>query len=109
MDAFMEIAAAAFKARCLQLMDEVARTREPIVITKRGRPVARLLPVEDAKASTPLWGYMAGTVEAVGDLVDVPSEEWALLSGEESQIGVAQSPAQSELTPASHPAQAKKR
>lgn len=42
----MEISAGEFKAKCLKLMDEVARTREPVVITKRGRPVAMMVPVE---------------------------------------------------------------
>jgi len=40
------IAASHFKAKCLGLLDEVAETGEPIVITKRGKPVARVLPVE---------------------------------------------------------------
>jgi prevent-host-death family protein len=39
-----EITATQFKARCLRLLDEVAETGEPVVITKRGRPVARLEP-----------------------------------------------------------------
>lgn len=41
------VAAAEFKANCLRLMDEVARQRRPIIITKRGKPVARLVPVEE--------------------------------------------------------------
>ena len=36
----MEISAGEFKAKCLKLMNQVANTREPIIITKRGRPVA---------------------------------------------------------------------
>ena len=39
-----EIAAGKFKDVCLKLLDEVARTRSPVVITKRGRPVAQLMP-----------------------------------------------------------------
>jgi prevent-host-death family protein len=35
-----------FKPRCLRLLDEVARTRQPIVITKRDQPIAKLIPVE---------------------------------------------------------------
>jgi prevent-host-death family protein len=41
------IAAARFKAQCLKLLDEVAETGETIVVTKRGRPVARVEPVEE--------------------------------------------------------------
>lgn len=43
-----EISATQFKARCLRLLDEVAETREPLIITKRGRPVARVEPAERA-------------------------------------------------------------
>ena len=39
------IAAGKFKARCLTLMDDVQATRQPILITKRGKPVAKLVPV----------------------------------------------------------------
>lgn len=40
------ISAARFKAQCLALLDKVARTGQPIVVTKRGRPVARLAPLQ---------------------------------------------------------------
>ncbi len=40
------IAASRFKAQCLALLDDVAKTGEPLVITKRGRPVARVVPAE---------------------------------------------------------------
>jgi prevent-host-death family protein len=49
-----EITATQFKDRCLRLLDEVAETGEPLVITKRGRPVARLVPpmrAEDLRGS----------------------------------------------------------
>ena len=42
-----QIAAGEFKAKCLHLLDEVQRSRQEILITKRGRPVARLLPVDE--------------------------------------------------------------
>ena len=35
-----------FKARCLKVMDQVQKTREPLVITKRGKPVAKLVPAD---------------------------------------------------------------
>ena len=38
------ISAAAFKARCLTLMDDVKDTREPVVMPKRGKPDAKLVP-----------------------------------------------------------------
>lgn len=41
------IAAGAFKQGCLKILDEVAETHDPVIITKRGRPVAQLVPVKD--------------------------------------------------------------
>lgn len=61
----MEINAAEFKAKCLKLLDQVAATHEPLVITKRGKPVARLVPVE-TEPRTSLFGYMKGTAQILG-------------------------------------------
>jgi prevent-host-death family protein len=71
----MEIKAAEFKAKCLELMDRVAEGHEEIVITKRGKPIAKLVPVED-KPMRPLFGYMAGTIEIVGDIVSPLDVKW---------------------------------
>jgi prevent-host-death family protein len=70
MDRGMEnrhVAAAEFKANCLRLMDEVAQQRRPIIITKRGKPVAKLVPVEQQPID--LFGYMAGTATICGDII----------------------------------------
>lgn len=71
----MEISAAKFKARCLKLMDDVGRTRRAVTITKRGKPIARLVPVE-AKARRPIFGYMAETISHMGDLTAPLDVEW---------------------------------
>ncbi len=55
-----------FKARCLRVMEEVKKYRTPVVITKKGRPVAKLVP-PDAPA-TDVFGCMAGTARIVGDV-----------------------------------------
>ena len=56
-----QVAAAEFKARCLELMDRVSETGVEYVITKHGRPVARLVPVvQRGRASS--FGSMSGTV-----------------------------------------------
>ncbi|MGH6904527.1 MAG: type II toxin-antitoxin system Phd/YefM family antitoxin [Geminicoccaceae bacterium] len=75
----VEIPAGEFKARCLKLMDEVRATRRPIVITKRGKPVARLVPVEEATPS--IFGRMRGTVTIHGDIVGPTGEEWHAQKG----------------------------
>jgi phospholipase/carboxylesterase len=67
------IAAGEFKAECLSLLDSVARTRRPLVITKRGKPVAQLVPMPDAPA---LFGALAGSVVHEDDLVSGLGETW---------------------------------
>ena len=42
------VSASRFKAQCLGLLDDVATTGKPLVVTKRGKPVARVVPVEKA-------------------------------------------------------------
>lgn len=70
------IGAAAFKAECLRIMDEVARTGESVTITKRGRPVAELRPVRSKRAS--LYGAMEGSVVFLDDdhMVSPFDVEW---------------------------------
>ena len=68
-----------FKARCLRVMEEVRKYRTPVVITKKGRAVAKLVP-PDAPA-TDVFGCMAGTARIVGDIQApvVPAEAWEAL------------------------------
>ena len=61
------VPATKFKAQCLSLMDRVAERRETYVITKRGKPVARLVPV-DPPAPKSVFGCMADQTDLVGDL-----------------------------------------
>lgn len=71
------IAAGEFKARCLQLMDEVAATGQPITITKRGKPVAQLVPQnEEAKPFRSLYGRLKGSVTIHGDIIGPTGVEW---------------------------------
>jgi prevent-host-death family protein len=71
----MKIIASEFKAKCLKLMDKVSRDHEEIVITKRGKPVAKLVAVNDPEAPTG-YGCMKGTGEIVGDIVSPIDVEW---------------------------------
>ena len=77
----MNINAAEFKAKCLKLIDEVAATRKPLIITKRGRPVASVVPIVNA-APQKMFGYMKGTGEIIGDIMNVPHQPWAAETGE---------------------------
>lgn len=73
MKARATIAASKFKAECLALLDRVARTGEPIVVTKRGRPVAKVVPIEDERAPP-----LLGSVEVKGDIVGPILDAWEL-------------------------------
>ena len=55
-----------FKARCLRVMEEVKKYRTPVVITKKGRPVAKLVPPDEP--ATDVFGCMAGSARIVGDI-----------------------------------------
>jgi prevent-host-death family protein len=61
------VPATEFKAKCLELMDRVAERRETYVITKRGKPVAKLVPA-DPPTTRRLFGCMADQTEFVGDI-----------------------------------------
>ena len=74
-----KIAAGEFKVHCLAIMDEVQTKRESVVITKRGKPVAKLVPVD--KNASDFYGFLAGKDRIAGDIV-VPAfsgEEWGNL------------------------------
>ncbi|HSA79586.1 MAG TPA: type II toxin-antitoxin system prevent-host-death family antitoxin [Geminicoccaceae bacterium] len=66
--------ASEFKAKCLKLMDEVAQSGEPIVITKNGKPIAQLGPVGRERKS--LWGLHKGQIEILGDIIEPIDVEW---------------------------------
>lgn len=72
------IGAAEFKAHCLRILDEVQRTGEPVTITKRGKPVAEVKAVEKPGAErVPLFGFMKGSIQIRGDIVESPLEpDW---------------------------------
>jgi prevent-host-death family protein len=68
-----------FKARCLSVMDDVNATGEPVIITKRGTPVAKVVPVTSKKQD--LFGFMAGEFKIVGDIERpvVALEDWEVM------------------------------
>jgi prevent-host-death family protein len=70
------IAAGSFKVHCLAIMDEVQSKRQAVLITKRGKPVAKLVPVE--KETDDIFNFMKGKGSIVGDVVSpaLTPEEW---------------------------------
>ncbi|HEX8817663.1 MAG TPA: type II toxin-antitoxin system Phd/YefM family antitoxin [Terriglobales bacterium] len=73
------IAAGAFKTSCLAVMDEVQAKRETIVITKHGRPVVKLVPVETD--GDEIFGFFRGRGKITGDVVSpaLTAKEWGNL------------------------------
>ena len=72
-----EINASEFKAKCLSLLDEVARTGQGITILKHGKPVAQVLPAVPREKGYP-QDTLKGTVEILGDVISpvFPSQVW---------------------------------
>ena len=68
------IQAGKFKARCLALLDEVAQTNEPLVITKHGKPVAKLVPFDRRKDGAE--SSLKGLATFVGDIVSPIGDAW---------------------------------
>jgi prevent-host-death family protein len=70
------MAAGSFKAKCLAVMDEVQAKREAIVITKRGKPVVKIVPVDQKKDE--IYGFYKGKGKITGDIVSpiLTPEEW---------------------------------
>ncbi len=69
------VTATDLKARCGRIIDAVARDREVIVVTRRGRPVARIVPIESPAARS-IFGFAAGSVVIHGDIMSPIDVVW---------------------------------
>ncbi|MFH1952398.1 MAG: type II toxin-antitoxin system prevent-host-death family antitoxin [Pseudomonadota bacterium] len=76
----MEINAAEFRANCFKILDQVKVTHKEVVITKRGKPIAKLVHVARQNEKDPLLGSMEGLVETIGDLTKpvIDPDAWEL-------------------------------
>jgi prevent-host-death family protein len=75
-----EVAISEFKAKCLALLDEVQKTKRPLLVTRRGRPVAEVVPPSPVRSDD--WiGSMAGKSKILGDIITPASDEadWEVL------------------------------
>lgn len=70
-----------FKATCLAVLERVRRTGRPILVTKRGAPLAQVIPPSADAFDTPWLGAMRGTARLADDLVDPVGAEWEALGG----------------------------
>ncbi len=75
------IAISQFKATCLAILERVRKTGDPILVTRRGKPVAQIQPPTPPEPkSRSLFGSMKGTAEVLGDIVSPMSDEdWEAL------------------------------
>ena len=76
------IKASEFKARCLKIMDEVEQTGEEVIITKNGRPVSKLVPVQERPKS--LYGALRGSVKILCDIISPIDVKWVLVGSSRS-------------------------
>jgi len=74
-----KMAAGTFKAHCLAVMDEVQAKKETVLITKHGKPVAKLVPADQDKDD--IYGFLKGKIHITGDIVSpaLSLEEWGNL------------------------------
>jgi len=67
--------AGAFKAKCLSIIDDIHANRGELIITKRGKPMAKLVPIALEKPDS-IFGFLKGKVKVVGDIVSPIVEPW---------------------------------
>ncbi len=75
-----EIAISEFKAKCLAILDEVQKTKQAVRVTRRGKPVAEVVP--PSPTATKDWmGSMRGEVKILGDIISPASDpdDWEVL------------------------------
>lgn len=74
-----QMPASDFKARCLKVMNEIQATGEPLIVTKRGKPVVKVVPIKPEKDD--IFGSMADEVKIIGDIESpvVPLKAWKIM------------------------------
>jgi len=71
----MIIAAGQFKAKCMELMDLVNKNNEEIIISKHGKPVAKLVPLNNGHEKS-IFGYLKNSVTMEKDIVKSTGVHW---------------------------------
>src|SRR5207245_4163615 len=70
----LSVPAAQFKAHCLSLLERVRQSRRPIIVTKHGRPVVKVVPLQTERGS--ILGISKGRVKILGDIVATTGARW---------------------------------
>ena len=73
-----QMRASVFKARCLKVMNDIQATGEPVIVTKRGKPVVKVVPIK--QENDDIFGSMSADVKIVGDIESpvVPLKDWKI-------------------------------
>jgi prevent-host-death family protein len=74
-----EVAVSDFKARCLGILEQVRATGRPVLVTKRGQPLAQILPPPKPMPPNSAYGCMAETAWEVADIVQSIDDDWEVL------------------------------
>ena len=76
----MEISAVQFRANCFKILDDVQQNHKEVIITKRGKPIAKLVNIAKENDKDPLLGAMPGVIETKGDLTEpvLDPDAWEL-------------------------------
>ena len=74
----MEITAVEFRSNCFKILDEVDQKHIDVIITKRGKPIAKLVRYETDPRKDPLLGSLPNAGVTVGDLTEAFDDEWEL-------------------------------
>ena len=74
-----QMRASVFKARCLKVMNDIQATGEPVIVTKRGKPVVKVIPAEPEKDD--ILGFLAEKGAIIGDIESpvVPLKDWKIM------------------------------
>lgn len=76
-----QVAISEFKAKCLSLLEQVQKTKNPILVTRFGKPIAEVVPASPEAVSKDWIGSMKGTFEILGDIISPADDEqdWEVL------------------------------
>ena len=76
-----EMAISEFKAKCLAVLDEVQKTKKPLLVTRFGKPIAEVVPPSSNAGSASWIGSMKDSMKIVGDIVSPADHEneWEVL------------------------------
>ena len=76
----MEINAAEFRTNCFKILDQVNATHREVIITKRGKPIAKIIHINQEDAKDPMLGALSGSGRTMADLTQpvIDSDEWEI-------------------------------